>query len=174
MDVDKPQGDNSSSHGKSVSLGLVENVTTPIFAVMPINPNLTTLHGKKIVEALQANSPIMLAGSSVAGSSRRLVQRPASSSARLRPPASPLGQSAPPAECAHVGSPPARSGRSPMATCASLNPIQLDCGLVVPGGGAVGLQHVGCPSPLEVGAALHADRRDARSPVMEAHGVDGI
>jgi hypothetical protein len=53
MDVDKPQGDNPSSHGKSVSLGPVEDVTTPVFAVTPINPNPTTPRGKKVVEDLR-------------------------------------------------------------------------------------------------------------------------
>jgi hypothetical protein len=70
MDVDKPQGDSSFSHGKSVSLGPVEGATTPVFTITPINPSLTTPRGKKIVEALRAKSPGLLAGSSTAGSSR--------------------------------------------------------------------------------------------------------
>jgi hypothetical protein len=106
MDVDKSQGDNSSSHGKSVSLGPVDDVTTPIFAATHINPNPTTPRGKKIVEALQPKSPELLAGSSTAGSSLYSpLQRPASSLAGLGRPASP-------ADGAHVGSPPVIRGRS--------------------------------------------------------------
>jgi hypothetical protein len=53
MDVDKPQGGNSSSHGKSVSQGPVVGSLAPMIAVTPINPNPTTPRGKEIVEALR-------------------------------------------------------------------------------------------------------------------------
>jgi hypothetical protein len=159
MDVDKPQGDNPSSHGKPVSLGPVEDVTTPIFAVTPINPNPTTPRGKKIVEDWRAKSPTLLAGSSAAGCNRYPpVQRPTSSSAGLRPSASPLGRPALPADGAHVGSPPAQRGCSPIAVTGVaartlLSLTQLVGGLAVQSEGATGLQQVGCSSPLEAGVA---------------------
>jgi hypothetical protein len=52
MYVDKPQGDNSSPHGKSVSLGPVEGAKAPVIAVTLINPNPTMPRRKEIVEAL--------------------------------------------------------------------------------------------------------------------------
>jgi hypothetical protein len=68
MDVDKLQGGNSNSNGKSVSLfpsgGSGE---TMVFAVTPINPNPTTPRAKEIVEKIRSYSPGLLAAATGAG-----------------------------------------------------------------------------------------------------------
>jgi hypothetical protein len=80
MDVGKPQGDNSMSHGKTISMGPVERST---FAMTPINPNPTTPRGKEIVEVVQSTLPWLLKGASLSG--RCTVQQPSPSTAGLQP-----------------------------------------------------------------------------------------
>jgi hypothetical protein len=81
MDVDKPQGSNSGSHGKSVALGLLEGSAARCIAITPFNPNPSTPRGKEIVEAVRTISPWLLRGASLPG--RCMLQRPSSSSPRL-------------------------------------------------------------------------------------------
>jgi hypothetical protein len=50
MDVDKPQGGNSLSHGNSVALGPVMGASAHSIAVTPINLNPTNPRAKEIVE----------------------------------------------------------------------------------------------------------------------------
>jgi hypothetical protein len=62
MDVDKPQGGQSTSHGKAVTIGLSVGVVSPcVFAVTPINPNPKTPRGEEIVKEIRARALGILA-----------------------------------------------------------------------------------------------------------------
>jgi hypothetical protein len=102
MDVDKPQGGNSGSHGKSVALVLLEGSEAPCIAVTPFNPNPSTPYGKEIVEAVRSILPWLLKGASLPG--RCSLQRPSS---RLLSGTPALGRPASPAVGSRVASPPA-------------------------------------------------------------------
>jgi hypothetical protein len=62
MDVNKPQGGNSNSIGKAVSLFPSVGSGEPmVFAVTPLNPNPTTPRAKEIVEKIRSYSPSLIA-----------------------------------------------------------------------------------------------------------------
>jgi hypothetical protein len=121
MDVDKPQGGNSGSHGKSVTFGLLEGSEAPCIAVTPFNLNLSTPRGKEIVEAVRSVSPWLPKGASLPG--RCMLQRPSPSSPRLLPGAPALGQPASPAVGSRAASPPATPGQVPTDDAQALTPI---------------------------------------------------
>jgi hypothetical protein len=174
MDVDKPQGDNSMSHGKTVSMGPVERST---FAMTPINPNPTTPRGKEIVEVVRSTSPWLLKGASSPG--HCMVQRPSPSTARLQPGATALDRQASPAGDGRAASPPSSLGRSPRSAAwavASSSPLSMaraESGLLpTPDEAHAGTLQAMDPSEVkEVGAGCAAAHAEGAASLAEDHGT---
>jgi hypothetical protein len=75
MDVDKPQGGHSTTHGKAVPINPGGGTVSPcVFAVTPINPNTKTSRGMQIANEIRARSLGLLA--SVGGASPQTSSEP--------------------------------------------------------------------------------------------------